>query len=335
MASDDNKLSDLERLIAEEKEDKARQNEIIDGRNTKAKRKKVGAITAVATVSVALIAGLIIYDPFTQSIRWSDNSNTVPGYTGGTTKDKAALANDPFGWAKTTGSIFPVKTNEWEEKSYLDSSQTGATDEKLGKYQATDLYQASAQLPSEASGYTSDDSKSFNENGSLNPLYSYWTRESFYSETTDLLERLINPVYGSWDTYQYSQTMGGAYPVLSKIFSDVIDPDTLAAGTGAETIPVFADWAGNDYGMGDQLLSYDEGKRWVGEVKSVQTTFNFNEDLNQYDVILVANVTYSAWTKSKEVVTKDGVLTLNLGANNDKKVASPNKVIIKSAKLEF
>lgn len=333
MASEGNKLSDLERLIAEEKQDKARQNEIIDGRNSKEKRKKITVISAVAATSIALIVGLIIYDPFTQSIRWESDPEPTGGYSGTTGSTTVNQADDPFSWAKETGKVFPVKTKEWEEKSYLDSIQSGSIKEKQAKYWGTDLRQAAAQLPSEANGFTADDSKSFNDDGSLNPLYSYWTQEVFYNETIDMLERIINPVYGSWGTYQYSQSMENAEEVLPTIFKEIMSPEALASG--AKAIPVLADWNKDDFGMKDSLLGYGEGNRWIGEVTGIQTTFTFNEENNQYDVILVANVTYSAWTKDKNIATKEGVLTLNLGANSENKVASPNKVIINSASLEL
>lgn len=339
MAQDDdnkgNETLDLAKLIAEENQDKARQNEILSGRDKKEKRKKVGVIATVASVSLVLLVGIIIYDPFTQSLRWSDDPDKVPVYTGGTTNDYGKPMVDPYSWAKEPGAIFPVETKPWQETPYLDSSQEGYAEVKREKYWATDLRQLAMQLPSERNGYTADDSKVENEDGSLNMLYSYWTQEVFYDEVTDMLERILNPVYGSWETYQYSESMDGAYPVLSNIFSSLIDPDALAAGSGMDAIPVFADWNGDDYGLGDQLLSYDEGNRWVGQVNEINGTFEFNENTGQYDVILVANVTYSAWTKDKGTLTKDGVLTLNLGANVDKKVPTPNKVIIKSSKLEF
>ncbi len=331
--NDDNepKSVDIAKLAAEQKADKLRQDQAIKNQRANSSRNKKLTFGAVGAVAALLFVAVVIYDPFTGSLRWGSGPDTV-AVAPPTTNNGVP---DPYAWAKKTGAIFPEKTRSWEEGIYWDATGEESEAAKNQKYWDTKLRTASQVLPSEAAGFTSDDSKAVNEDGTLNPMYSYWTQESFYGETINILERFNNPVYGGWNSLQYAGGSGDAYKVLSTIFSDVIVPDTLASGSGKETIPVFADWAGDDYGMGSELLAYGEGQRWLGKIDSMDAVFTFNSDSEQYDVILTANVTYSAWTKNKSTVTKNGMLTIHLAANVDKAVPTGNKVVVKSATLEI
>lgn len=321
----------FEKLLAEEKADKARQDAALKKQRGGQSRKQKILFGAVGGFAALLLTAIVIYDPFTGALRFGDGQDQIKG--GG--NQTVALGNDPFSWAKETGKVFPDATQPWEEELYWESDNEAGETAKAQKYWDSNLRQAAMALPSEAAGFTSDDAKAVNEDGTLNPMYSYWTQETFYADTIDILERFNNPVYGGWKDLQYSGGAADAYSVLSTMFSDVIVPETLANGTGIDTIPVLADWDANDYGMGDQLLTFEEGNRWLGTIKTLDTSFTFNDELEQYDVILTAKVTYSAWTKDKGTVTKDGTLTLNLGANVAKTVPTGNKVIVKSATLEF
>lgn len=321
--------SNFDQLMAEERSDKLKQDVKLKGQRGGKRNQRIayGIVGAFATL---LLATIIIYDPFTGALRFGDGQDQVASGP-----QNVPLVNNPFSWAKEPGKLFPGGTQPWEEDLHWKSDNEAGEAAKNQKYFETNLRQAALALPSEAAGFTSDDTKAINADGTINPLYSYWTQESFYFDTINILERFLNPVYGGWKPLQYSAGAGDAYSVLSTIFSDVITPEALARGTGIDTIPVLADWNANDYGMGDQLLTVEQGNRWLGTIETLDTTFTFNNELEQYDVILIAKVTYSAWTKDQKIVTKEGTLTLNLGANVAKTVPNGNKVIVKSATLEF
>lgn len=65
----------------------------------------------------------------------------------------------------------------------------------------SNIYSISDILPSEISGYTSNLDELFLEDGTYNPLFSYWTKEVFSEEVTLIIEALTNPVFGGWLLY--------------------------------------------------------------------------------------------------------------------------------------
>lgn len=250
-----------------------------------------------------------------------------------------------YNWAKQNNSIFPDKTEPWENEvtgknnSPFSSDDSGKKVEnrQFQKFNNFDYYAAANELPSEAAGFTSDDSKVLNEDGTLNPFYTYWTKELFIKETNDILSRITNPVYGDWEYYQFSNSLKeeSGYRILHQKFADIVPP-YVNPETTRQQLPIYADWDKNDYGMGDVLNPLSQGLRWYGNIDSTETTFTYNDEKGQYDVVMNLNVTYSAWSKDKKPLKKQGVISLNLAANTDNGdniVPSSKKVIIKSGSL--
>lgn len=249
---------------------------------------------------------------------------------------------DKYEWARKENAYTPVKTQKWETNKmvYGKTDSEVETNDKIDKamfqkFSHLDYYSAAVDLPSEEAGFTSDFDKIKNEDGSLNPMYSYWTKESFIRETNQILTRLTNPIYGDWFEQQYTDGVGNPldYDRMKEVFSNIISPSMLEPNNKSSSIPVYADWDRNNYGMGDQLLDVNVGFRWMGEVESTNTVFTYNDAKGQYEVSMQLNVKFSAWSKDRKPLVKNGVIHLNLGANNENIVPSSNKVIIESGSL--
>lgn len=168
-------------------------------------------------------------------------------------------------------------------------------------------------LPSEAAGYTSDFSKMVLSDGSLNPMFSAWTKETFNVELQKSITRFINPEFGGWASAQYSSWPRSNDSVLVNRMADMFTADYLTEHEGdpvSSYLPIFADWNNNDYGMGDVLLN--PGPRWFGVVQDATLDFNRDSETGKYTAKVVANVKYTAWTQDQSKVEKFGTLTLNV-----------------------
>lgn len=337
--SEDEKELSLDEIMAADAKDSENEDKLINKQRKKKTTKKLVIIGAGVALTCSIAAGMLILDPFGSGFKSDGNDESNPSVTQ-TADPKEMMEVDPKDLISTeedfaTGSKrFPIKTDEWQEIRAADQDTNDLRQSIVETYAGSGLASSSGTLPSEAAGYTSDQSKKMNEDGSLNPAYSFWTSESFVAEVGEYTERLINPVFGGWDLYQYS-----AYPASQffdvNLLADMFTSDWRIENADkpySEYVPVMADWTGNDYGMGDVLL--ESGSRWIGEVTSSTTEFTFNPEEEQYTAVMVANIKYTAWTKDQGKLEKTGTLTLNLVPNLNQLNESGHKVLISSASLK-
>lgn len=149
--------------------------------------------------------------------------------------------------------------------------------------------------------------------GSFNPMYSAWTKETFHVELQKSITRFINPEFGGWTGAQYSSWPRSNDSVLVNRMADMFTADYLTENEGkpvSSYLPLFADWNNNDYGLGDTLLN--PGPRWYGVLQNATITFDKDEETRAYTAKVVADVKYTAWTKDQSKVERNGTLTLNV-----------------------
>lgn len=317
------------RLLEEEKAEKEAQDKDLKGlkKQNASKLQRSGFIVAGA-LAVALIGFFVVYDPFTGAIRFGESGSPTVERTETINAD---AKSDPMAWAKETGSIFPVKTKPWEERYFADQKEAEITSGLNEHFHNAEFMQFAASLPMESAGFTSDDSKE-EIDGLPNPMYSYWTQESFSRETSMIVNRLLNPAFGGWNKLQFNQETSSEDSL--DLFRDIFTTQWLEANDSS-ALPIYADLTGTTYPEVDRLLSIEEGARWIGTVTGSTTTSTFVPEDGNYVVNLVVNVKYQAWTKDKESLEKNGVLTLELvaNANNKYSTSTSNKVLINSASL--
>lgn len=363
------KKNDLDSFIQYDNEGLEETTVIDDELKNKKKKNKIIALSVAGLVllsSIGVISGVALNN----NSEDNDSSATSTSSQNDTTNDgdgsilledvpesdlvetADGVANPKKNFFEEDGKEFPIKLEDWQLESArnitVSNDETNNEEHSSGilgdnaisdeiksslyqKLATTDVDSASNTLPSEKSGYTSDDSKEIID-GIPNPDYSYWTKESFQADLGNSIERLINPIYGGWAFYQYSENNPAAFDV--NIMSDMFTNDYLekhSTSNPSNYIPVFADWNSNDYGMGDILLT--NGSRWMGEVIYSDTEFVYNDDTNSYNVNYTAQVRFVAWSVNQETLEKYGTLKLKLVPNNLNQGSSSHKVLIDDASL--
>lgn len=293
-------------------------------------RKKSRAPIIAAVVAGALILG----GGATAGIMWlaPDQAQIDPDGDSDKLKDANGVTKeiDPEEAPWNSGeedAAYPIDLEDWQK---IESNKAGSSPEELAAVNnalyGSDIFASAGILPSEAAGFTSDDSQAELEDGSLNPLYSYWTQEVFVGEAGAIIERFLNPIYGGWTTYQTSSPSSIA---ATELFPNVFTDSFIEAETRA---PIYADWEGNGYGRSD--LQANNGI-WFGSVESSETTFTWDGDMEQYSATFVGNVKFTAYTKDGGTATQTGVLTVDFVANPDGVRGSGGKVLVDSANLSI
>lgn len=230
----------------------------------------------------------------------------------------------------TEEGIFPIALDDWQESIGTQGLSPEGRTELLSTYLGSDLSTSASILPAESSGFTSDEEKALNEDGSLNSAYSFWTQESFTADTGQILEKFLNPRFGNWEQYQ-----GKGFDPNS------IDPAALFPGTFTDEflkngepvvnwLPIYADWNNNSYGRTDLSAT---GARWYGETELLMAEFVYNEETFQYDVKLEADVKFTAYKSNGEKVSEKGKLSLELVANPGSEKGSGGKVLVNRSNL--
>ena len=338
-----------EGLTAEEREllsssssssDKSDRDELVASEERKRKQKKslaFGIPTLAALVIAATIGGSVVFNDSNSSdgTNSSDNGGRTSAITNEASKNEDGSVDTSDDFWKEKGEETPVKTKEWTKSEYseeaftkdkgiilttaMDSSTPGGTDATL--------------LPSESAGFTSDVSKEYLNDGTINPDFSYWTAEVYQAEVTSHVERLLNPTYGGWSKFQYPAYPGNSSFELNTV-SDMFTTRYLNENSEnpfSDYIPVYADWNGDNYGGENQLL--ESGPRWYGTLDTVSSDFTYDDATQQYTVKYAADVTFTAWTTDESKLEKKGKLELTFVANVNGANASSNRVLIDNAKL--
>lgn len=315
--------TEFEKLMAEEKADKLRQDEALKkqkGRSWSRNQKVAGSI--VGGVVALLIATIVVYDPFTGALRWGDGQDQVEA------SNNAPSNYTHKEWYEESENIYPVKLRDWQKETYDPEKPKAFTDDVLNTYKSTDLWSIAQMLPSESSGFTSNLKKVNNEDGTFNPMFSYWTAESFTKDAGLVIERLTNPTFGEWSGGQYQTNL-----LNTAAIQDIFTTSWIEANSSdVRNYPIFVDWDNNNYGNEELLIS---GTRWTPTINNITGDFSYDEESLQYSANIVVNLTYTAWQDDKSKTTKQAKLILELVANPNKtQNGSDNRVLVNKATLE-
>lgn len=309
---------DLSALVEDEKTDRARQDRDLNTAAQSRNRKKI-LIFGSAIVAVVLVFGaLIIYDPFTNSLRWGAGPKQTE--VGATAPGGSGVQSTPEWWQEPSNK-FPSPVQEWSKDAYNPKNQTDLEKQAYTSYFPTNIGMVGSGLPSESAGFTSNLSKAKLKNGAQNPDFSYWTDKVFTGEMGLMVERLINPVFGDWVD---SEFLTNAPPTtLDDLFTDRAVQNMR---NQRDRYPILIDT------YNENLL--DGGVRWVGSMKNFNVTLSYNAFTGQYGGTAKVDILYTAWTKDKKTVTKNATLTLNIVSNaGHAGNSSDNRILIDSASL--
>ena len=174
---------------------------------------------------------------------------------------------------------------------------------------------AEMSLVSKASNpdLTDDPSKAQNEDGTLNPNYSYVTMDNAVPLIRDDLERIVNSVYGGWSALQDPGRIGvdnDAPAFAGAGLADMFDPSVDVGSEEAlrSHLPLVADWDRN--GFGGALADKDPDEPVLGVLNGYDCEFNVKGD-EADTVTCVADATYS-WKDTSGKTHELGKKTLTL-----------------------
>lgn len=370
MADNENEFPDLAALIAEENQDKSRENKEIRKRQSKEKRKKLLIFIPTGLVVIGLAVTLLVYNPFANDSQKTGEAKPTPTASTGA---GTPVAGGKQEWWQKEDNKFPVEVPKWTtqaaptnhqeipERSDDDGDDSNSDDEpsansaeekyeellndRFGKesdalkklyedsqttYEGEALANAAMQLPSREGGYTDDVDKRELEDGSLNPVFSFWTREGFTGEVGVLFNRLLNPVFGDWQNASENGADQGAMDTLSDLFTS-----EWLNNNSAGNLPIVTT---ENAPIKDVDYLPEGGVRWVGVIDPASESWNFtyDQELKGYTVTYSAKVTYSAWKQDKGVVSFDAQLELHMVPNSlGQNTASGNRILIDKASLSF
>lgn len=336
--SDNDKI--LEDILQNSGSDTAGDDTVLRKKARKKQKRNI-IIASSATLMVASVVGAGVFlnlNPFGGKQHTGEEIDTTsyeePQNTGGVDGDFSGV--EEF-WAKD-GKYFPVEMDDWEKKPIAETDAPNKDRDSILNTvlnSSSDLHSASSTLPSEASGFTSNQDEAVLDDGLPNPQYSYWTAELFQVEAHSSIERLINPVYGDWERFQYSAFDAGR-KFDPSIFNDIFTQRFIEENSGKqprEYLPVFADWEANDYG--ESRLLGNGGPRWFGKIENSTTDFIYDDKKGAYTAKFKGNVVFTAWTKDEKKLTRKGTLELTFVPNDDSSPNSPYRVLIDQARLSM
>ena len=218
---------------------------------------------------------------------------------------------------------------KYYQQPYTKISKTDkATADQLAM--ATRPPSAYGTLVSKASNpkLTDDVSKWKNDDGTLNPDYSYITAENVIPLIRDDLERLVNPVYGGWTALQDAGRVNvdgkqdnSSWGKFADMFaSDVARGMSDEAGV-RKVAPVFADWDRNQYGKSFAKKYSDP---IVGTISNLNCDYQIGGAYEDH-VDCTAHVKYTG----KAVVAIDGV------KGDNPSIKYEDKTVEKDIKLHY
>lgn len=232
-------------------------------------------------------------------------------------------------WNSEDG-VFPIPLEDWQRLQGTDGLSPENELALLDTMFGSDLNLSAGVLPSEAGGFTSDDSKISNEDGSLNPLYSFWTQESFTVEAGQILEKFLNPRFGNWEAYQGRGSDPNSIDPVALFPNTFTDAYLKNERPVAEWLPIYADWNNNGYGRSDLSAS---GPRWYGQITSSNSAFTYDDSTSQYSVDFTANVKFTTYKTNGDKVSENGTLKLEFVANPGGDRGPGGKVLVNKSSL--
>ena len=152
------------------------------------------------------------------------------------------------------------------------------------------------------------------KNKVLNPLYTPISQNAFEADSTDIVERLLNPVYGGWSQYQLASSHAATAFDLSSFKALLTRSYYKAVSSNKSAFPVYADWKGNSYGLSN-LSSVSPV--WVGTIRSASVQFIRPKKSDNTVIDAVYGVRFEAQSTSANPIYRRGVLRLQFAIDSN------------------
>lgn len=248
----------------------------------------------------------------------SKKGNSSSGSNDGSNdKDGSSTFNKEKEIAKSKSlgkDLRPTTLEDWQSQVFTDDK--AVYQETIDFVEATSFINLASMLPSEKNGFTSDTNKLRLEDGTLNPMYSYQTQENVEYAFGNYINRLTNPVFGSWASLPNGIPGGVESEFNPMDFDDMFTSRWWMENTqngSYRAVPIYADWDGNNWGG----VEVDERSNGVffGEIKSIYATGEPTDDNTGLDIEATVVLDYVAIDKNKKKVVRPAEMRLKLVPN--------------------
>jgi hypothetical protein len=323
-----NPFKSVEEIIAEEAQDQKDESR----KSIKRVRNDRSKYALILIPLVAIVLG-IIFLPSALSSKHHSSQQVGTGAIGGNT---GSGSNTP--WYKIKGAQFnPVASAGYmgtaasSDFAKLSQAQLAFANQALT---GTKLYtQTVAFLPSRATGFTDNLKKQYIDDGRVpNARFALWTQQLFLTQSTDIVERLLNPTYGGWTQDQQATFHANEFSL--KPFGEYLTHSYYSKVSRDKTsFPIFANWKKNYRGV---VLPPTSGPHWFGKVLSANAKYSTDTRSATYMSDATYRVIFSAFDKNQNTVTRHGILKIDWVSNHrSTKSATAPRVLINSASLSI
>lgn len=226
------------------------------------------------------------------------------------------------------GFTYPIVVPEWTKVPYLLLGEKGNTffEDEILNHEATDWVRYSSGgevakvLPSRLAGYTNNMEEMTTESGALNVFFSYVLQEDIEFAVATYTHRLINPIFGSWESFQeYESNPKTTFTVdtLSDMFTQRWFDENIKVDEDYSKLPILADWDGELAKKYNFVQGESPAPRFFGlaDQENISGSYVINDMGGIDSVTYVIPVTYSAFSETNELHEIKGTLTMKLVPN--------------------
>lgn len=279
--------------------------------NSIKKQRKTNALL-VAGTSIVLIAGLAgalaLFAPKSQTTIQKTNS----------IQTNVATQSD------SNSQEVAVTLPNWSYRFFKDATYNN---EIMASMDGTKYGNMISNYPSAKDGYTSEASKEI-INDKPNLYYTTATQEDIRFYTLSYINRIINPIYGSWVEFQHGDSYGTEIP--KSIYEDMFSDNFIKNNE----LPFKIDKNKNQYGLDwndNVIYKTTDGEikpmklmpRWIGTITSID---DMTVDNKLSSFVIKGKYTLTAYTTQGEV--KENYSFTTKMSVSKRKDSIKNKIVI-------
>lgn len=324
---------DIEKLIKADRSD----DKIESRKATARTSKKVWRVLLVSLIFFGVLASIVMLNPATSPF-FGDKENAVPKTAAQEPAENVKGADEPW-WISDPNAALPFRLADWQRAwGEVDATAFSKkqSDYFRGMVDGTALQAKTDVTLLQGDTWTTNPKDAVDpKTGLPNSDYAYVTGDLFINESGDALHRMLNPLYGGWGAYQFSEAKASkSFNVepFRGIFSDHF-LNKFSNKKNLSNFPVYADWKGNNYGRNDLIPVAPA--RWLGKVNSADVVISYSKETLNYQFDATYEVEFSARTLDQKIVKKHGTLKVkyitetNLAPHNPK----AHRILVDDAKL--
>lgn len=229
----------------------------------------------------------------------------------------------------------PVKLEHWQQTPYEESPKADRKPIMSWANRNPQLYNSLTGEFNANPKLTSDINKVKQKGKAMNANYSSLTADNVKYTYTTFVNRLINPIFGNWYPAQFADNKPKTSDDLLRL-QDMFTKDWWnkhITKSDYSALPVYADWTQSNFNHTKFKKSL---ARWYGKLDK-QHISPVTDKQGRFKKLKVNDtIKYSAYDNHGNVMTKTGVLSLELVENKGPHVnPSASPLLINNASLSI